>query len=186
MHVRAYPKQRIAPRGNHKHDRPAATGRATVYTAAMPATPRDNLLQRVRRALPQVALYGGLLAFAALLLQWLEMQFLVRRFSLEIYLLLLCALFTGVGAWLGSRLTARRAPAAFELDREALHRLGISEREHEVLALLAAGHSNDEIAARLYVSTNTVKTHLRNLYGKLGVGRRVQAVQQARTLRLVP
>jgi LuxR family maltose regulon positive regulatory protein len=56
----------------------------------------------------------------------------------------------------------------------------LSERELEVLRLLAEGLSNPEIASRLYLSTNTVKVHTRNIYGKLGVHNRTQAVVQAK------
>jgi len=62
----------------------------------------------------------------------------------------------------------------------------LTGREIEVLALLSAGHTNQEIARDLYVSLNTVKTHLRNIYGKLGVNNRRAAVARARDLSLIP
>ena len=83
-------------------------------------------------------------------------------------------------------LTRRSRPAPFEKNARALGYLGISEREYEVLELLAAGHSNREMAERLYVSPNTIKTHLAHLYEKLEVSRRTQAVRKARSLRLIP
>jgi DNA-binding NarL/FixJ family response regulator len=132
-----------------------------------------------------IAIYGIAMAVGALLLQWLEVQFFLKRFSTEIYIVILCGLFTGLGVWIGHRLTRRPLPRTFEINRQALHYLGISERESEVLSLLAAGHSNQEIADRLFVSTNTVKTHLNNLYQKLEVSRRGQAVDKARSLQLV-
>jgi LuxR family maltose regulon positive regulatory protein len=58
----------------------------------------------------------------------------------------------------------------------------LSERELEVLQLIAEGLTNPEIAARLYLSLNTVKVHTRNIYGKLGVSNRTQAVARARAL----
>jgi LuxR family maltose regulon positive regulatory protein len=61
----------------------------------------------------------------------------------------------------------------------------LSERELEVLRLLCAGRSNQEIADELFIALNTVKRHVSNLYGKLGVRRRVQAIIEARRLRLV-
>jgi ATP/maltotriose-dependent transcriptional regulator MalT len=60
-----------------------------------------------------------------------------------------------------------------------------SERELEVLALIAAGETNAEIARKLFVSTSTVKTHINNLYRKLGTRGRVQAVVRARELGLI-
>ena len=87
---------------------------------------------------------------------------------------------------MGVRLTKRRPAGPFEVNAQALSSLGISEREHEVLALLAEGLSNKELAERLFVSTNTIKTHLARVYDKLDVARRTQAVQKARSLRLIP
>lgn len=132
-----------------------------------------------------VVIYGAAIAVGALLLQWLEVKFLLKRFSTEIYIVILCGLFTGLGIWIGHRLTRRGPVKPFEVNALALKYLGISERESEVLALLAAGHSNQEVADRLYISPNTVKTHLHKLYQKLDVSRRGQAVEKARSLHLV-
>jgi ATP/maltotriose-dependent transcriptional regulator MalT len=96
-------------------------------------------------------------------------------------------LFTGLGAWAGRRLTlGTRRPSPFEENRRAVDTLGISDRELELLGLLAEGCSNKEIARRASISVNTVKTHLSSLYGKLDVSRRTQAVRKARELRILP
>ena len=145
-------------------------------------------LSRIGRAIsPRTRLilfYGLAMAGAALLLDGLEARFLTRRYPLEIYVILLCLLSTVIGVWLGHRLTRRR-PVSPAVNSAALSYLGISGREQEVLALLAAGCSNQEIADTLYLSVNTVKTHLQNLYQKLEVVRRGQAVEKARSLRLI-
>ncbi len=133
-----------------------------------------------------VIIYGIAMAAGALLLEWLEVLHVLKRFSTEIYIVILCGLFTGLGIWIGHRLVRPSPVEPFELNTKALTYLGISERESDVLTLLAAGHSNQEIADRLFVSPNTVKTHLQNLYQKLDVARRGQAVQKARSLHLVP
>ena len=133
-----------------------------------------------------ILLYGGALALAAAALQWLDFQFAVRSLSAESYILVIALAFTGVGLWVGHRLTRRSAPPAFEKNTKAQEALGISDRQYDVLLLLAEGHSNKEIAARLFVSENTVKTHLAHLYGRLEVSRRTQAVGKARQLRLIP
>ena len=130
--------------------------------------------------------YGIALAAGAFLLQWLELQFLVRRYPSEIYVVLLCGLFTLLGIWVGHRLTNKFEAPKFSINREALVSLGISRRETDVLTLLAAGCNNQEIAERLHISTNTVKSHLQRLYEKLSVSHRGRAVQRARSLRLVP
>ncbi len=77
-------------------------------------------------------------------------------------------------------------PVPFSVDMEKLKEVGITPREHEILGLIAEGLSNREIGLRLFVSENTVKTHSSRLFAKLGVNRRVQAVQKGRELRLLP
>lgn len=131
-------------------------------------------------------LYGLAIAAAAFGLRWLEYQYTVRMFATEIYIVLIAVLFTLLGIWLGSRLTAGRGQDRFEKNTKAIQSLGISDREYEVLVELAGGHSNAEIGERLFISPNTVKSHIKQLYAKLEVGRRTQAVQKARALRLVP
>ena len=108
-----------------------------------------------------ILLYGVALAAAALLLQWLEYQTLVRSYAIELYVLLIAVLFTGLGIWVGYRLTGRGNSEGFEKNTRALSALGISDREYEVLVLLAGGHTNKEIAHRLFVSPNTVNSRFR-------------------------
>lgn len=131
-------------------------------------------------------IYGSLLAAGVFLLEWLEYQYSVRVLSTEIYIVLLAVLFAGLGIWIGRRLNKPAEPQEFTLNERAIETLGLTDRELEVLQLLAAGNSNKEIAARLFVSTSTVKTHLVHLYQKLDVLRRTQAVQKARELNIIP
>jgi DNA-binding CsgD family transcriptional regulator len=133
-----------------------------------------------------VLLYGLALALAAAGLQWLEYQVWARAHPVPIYLGPLAAGFLGLGVWMGARLFRARPTRAFETNFAAKTALGISEREFEVLGLLAAGRSNKEIAQRLAVSPNTVKTHIARLFEKLEASRRTEAVQKARELGLIP
>lgn len=133
-----------------------------------------------------IALYGVAIALGAILLDWLEFQYTVRFFSTEIYIVFIALLFTVLGLWVGNRLSGKKESPSFQKNTEALSYLGISDREYEVLTLLAEGYSNKEIADALFVSLNTIKTHLGHLYSKLEVSRRTQAVQKARELRLIP
>ena len=133
-----------------------------------------------------ILIFGGILAVAAFGLQWLEYQLLARTHPGELYIILLALGFMGLGVWAGSRLFPR-APAgeAFVVNARVKQTLGISEREVEVLGLLAAGRSNKEIASQLNVSPNTVKTHVAKLYGKLEVTRRTAAIVRARELGMI-
>lgn len=135
-----------------------------------------------------VILYGTLLALGALVLSWLDYARLARSFPGEIQVLLLAAGFMGFGIWVGARLFARRPAAAeaFDGNPAAQRVLRLSEREMEVLQLIAVGLSNKEIAARLFVSPNTVKTHVARLLEKLEVSRRTAALARARELGLLP
>ena len=133
-----------------------------------------------------VILYALGLAAGAFLLQWLQYNYLVRAFSTEIYIGLIALIFAGLGVWAGMRLARRPASATFEKNKAAIASLGITLREQEVLALLAAGKSNKEIADKLGVSPNTVKTHVARLLEKLEARRRTDALRKARELGLVP
>jgi len=129
-----------------------------------------------------VLIYGSLLALGAIGLQWLQYQMLVRTHPAEIYIALMAIAFMALGAWVAMRLRRTAAPGEARIDPEAPLRLGISSRELEVLQHLAAGRSNKEIAQRLEVSPNTVKTHVARLFEKLGARRRTQAILRAREL----
>lgn len=133
-----------------------------------------------------VVLWAIVLAAGAFALQWLEYQHLARVFSTEIYVAAIGAAFAAGGVWLGWRLSRRSAPAAFVRNDAALSALGLTGQEVRVLERLAAGQSNKEIARTLGLSPNTVKTHVANLYAKLAVARRTQAVGKARDLHLIP
>lgn len=136
-----------------------------------------------------VLLYGISLAVLVAILKYIEYRFIVRDMSMEIYIGIIAVMFTALGIWAGPRLTRRKVVLVdpnFVLNETELQRRGISKREHEVLELMAKGHSNQEIADKLFVSVNTVKTHLSNLFLKLEAARRTQAIQRAKELRLIP
>ena len=136
-----------------------------------------------------ILLYGIALAVLTGILKFIEYRFLVRELSLEAYLGIVAVLFTGLGVWAGLRLTRRTvivARSGFSLDERELRRLGISKREYEVLELIAQGLSNQEIAGKLFVSLNTVKTHSSHLFMKLDARRRTEAIRRAQELKLLP
>lgn len=132
-----------------------------------------------------ILIYGGLLALGAFGLQWLEYLTLVRAYPFQTYATIIAIAFLGLGVWAGARLFRRPPPEPFSVNERAFESLGISGREREVLALLAAGRSNKEIARQLDVSPNTVKTHVAKLFEKLSVRRRTAAIGRARELGLI-
>ena len=138
-------------------------------------------------------LCGGLLI---VVLKLTEYRFLVVEHSIEIYGGLIAAVFAAVGIWLGLKLSkkketvvVREVPVSaqpFSVNQTRLQEFGITRREHEILALIANGLSNREIAEKLFVSENTVKTHSSRLFDKLSAKRRTQAVQIGKELGLIP
>ncbi len=138
--------------------------------------------------------YGLALGLLLAALQLAQYRLLVLDHALELYVALIAVLFTVVGVWAGQRLTRKKkttfppepSPVLQGADLEkALEKLGITPREYEVLQLIAQGLSNQEIAGRMFVSLNTVKTHTSNLFSKLDAQRRTQAVQKAQSLGLL-
>jgi len=150
-----------------------------------------------RRAVREILIYGVCSGVLISVLKLTEYRFLVVEHSVEIYAALVAALFAGLGIWLGLTLT-RKKPAViikevpvpvtspFVLDETRVSELGITPRELEILGLIATGLSNREIAGRLFVSENTVKTHSSRLFDKLGAKRRTQAVQIGKASSLIP
>ena len=150
----------------------------------------------MRRTILLYGLIGGVVIAALELAQY---RFLVVEHSLEIYGGLVALLFASLGIWLGLRLTRptervviREVPVPaqpaepFVVSAASIERLGVTPRELEILQLIAAGLSNREIAERLNVSENTVKTHSTRLFSKLNARRRTQAVQIAKEAGLLP
>jgi len=155
--------------------------------------PNDFLA--VRKTILIYGLLGGVLIAG---LKLIEYRFLVVEHSIEVYGGLVALLFSALGIWLGLRITGRRerivvrevqvaAPAEpFVPDAARIEQLGITPRELQILELIAAGLSTREIAEKLFVSENTVKTHSSRLFDKLDARRRTQAVQRAKEAGLIP
>lgn len=136
-----------------------------------------------RQSLTAMLAYGGMLALGTLALAWMDYHRLALGFPWQLQVFVVAVLFLELGVWAGARLFAGRGEApAFDGNPEARRSLGLSDRETEVLGLLAAGLSNKEIAAKLCVSPNTVKTHVARLLEKLDARRRTEAILKAREL----
>jgi NarL family two-component system response regulator LiaR len=142
-----------------------------------------------------LAIYGACGGLLIVAMRFVEYRFLVVQHSVEIYVALIAAAFAGLGIWFGLTITGRKvlvkevtvevpvaAPAQPVVpDAARIAALGITSRELEVLQLIAEGLSNKEMADRLFVSENTIKTHTSRVFDKLGASRRTQAVQLAKS-----
>ena len=142
-----------------------------------------------------IILYGFSLAILLFLLKWLELRFIIINHAFEIYAGIIAIMFTALGIWLALKLTKPKIETQivektiftenFILNEVELNKLGLSKRELEVLQLMSEGLSNQEIAEKLFVSLNTIKTHTSNLFEKLDVKRRTQAIEKAKKLSLI-
>jgi DNA-binding CsgD family transcriptional regulator len=144
-------------------------------------------------------IYSISLALLLFLLKWLELRFIVFRHSFEVYIGFIAVIFTALGIWLAVKLSKPMVQTvvvekqvyieksqSFVLNTSLIAELELSKRELEILRLMAQGHSNQEIASTIFVSLSTVKTHIQNLFEKLDVSRRTQAIEKAKRLSLIP
>ena len=145
-----------------------------------------------------IFLYGLILAVLVFVLKWLQWKFLIVDNSLDIYSGLIAVFFTVLGIWVATQLTKPRIekvvvekevmvsqPKEFSVNKTELEKLNLTDREYEILQLLAKGYSNSEIANNLFLSLSTIKTHVSNLYAKMDVNRRTQVVLKAKSLKIV-
>lgn len=145
-----------------------------------------------------VLIYGASMAAFLLVLKWLSTRLIIISYAFELYMGSIAVLFTVFGVWLALKLMKPRektvvvekavyvaAPGEFETNETAIREMGLSQRELQVLQLMAAGLSNGDIAGHLHISLDTVKSHTRNLYVKMDVQRRTQAVDKARRLGII-
>jgi DNA-binding CsgD family transcriptional regulator len=143
--------------------------------------------------------YAISMAFLLLIVRWSEYHFLFLRSQTEFYIGIIALFFTLLGIWVSQKVTKPKVETiivekeiivqknvAFSINQIELEKRKISKRELEVLELMAEGLSNQEIASRLFVSLNTIKTHSSNLFEKLEVKRRTQAIETAKKLQLLP
>lgn len=137
--------------------------------------------------------FGISIAVLFFILRWFEIRYLIFSQQYDIFFGLIALIFTFLGIWLARQLSKPKtvwvekeivvqSSETKMIDHKRIDELQISKRELEVLNLLATGKSNEEIAQALFVSRNTIKTHIANLYQKLEVKRRTQAVEKAKSL----
>jgi DNA-binding CsgD family transcriptional regulator len=143
--------------------------------------------------------YSISLAVLIFLLKWLELRFIIFDHAFEIYIGFIAIIFTSLGIWLALKLSKPKIETVvvekevyvtrnenFIRNTALISQLELSKRELDILNLMAQGHSNEEIAAKIFVSLSTVKSHNQNLFVKLDVKRRTQAIEKAKRLNLIP
>ena len=145
-----------------------------------------------------IILYGLILAILVFALKWLQWKFVLVDNAIDIYIGAIALFFTILGIWVASHIMKPKVetlivekeivvqqPETFALNTTALQKLNLNSREYEVLQLLAKGHSNADIAADLFLSVSTIKTHVSNLYFKMDVKSRTQAITKAKQLKII-
>lgn len=134
----------------------------------------------------ELLLFGISLALVAVTLQFLDYSYLSKSIGNELYITILGIIFLLIGFWVAKRyFTGPTIDSSVSINANLAAKLDLSEREIEVLEGINKGLTNLEIASELFISESTVKTHVGNLYSKLDVKRRTQAIQKARTLQLI-
>lgn len=146
-----------------------------------------------------IILYGLLLAILVFLLKWLQWKFLIADNASDVYIGLIAVFFTILGVWIATQLIKPKAQTLvvekkiyvasshdFIMNEAEFKKLNLSNREYEVLQLLAKGYSNAEIADKLCLSLSTIKTHVSNLLFKMDVKSRTQAIEKAKRLKITP
>lgn len=161
-----------------------------------------NYLKSIFTRSRYLILYGALLAFLVFLLKWLQWKFLIVDNSIEIYIGLIAVFFTILGIWVATQLVKPKVetitetviiekeiyiprPEDFSVNQKELEKLNLSTREYEILQLLARGYSNADVAGKLFLSLSTIKTHVSNLYLKMDVKSRTQAIEKAKRLKII-
>jgi DNA-binding CsgD family transcriptional regulator len=151
----------------------------------------------VAKNIRHIIIYGSSLALLVFVLKWLQWKFLIVDNSIDIYIGLIALFFTVLGIWIALQLTKTKTEKVvvekkvyvraeeIQIDEEVLKALNLSPREYEVLQLMAKGLSNSDIAGQLYLTLSTIKTHVSNLYVKMDVKRRTQAIEKAKSLRII-
>lgn len=145
-----------------------------------------------------IILYGLILAILVFVLKWLQWKFLIVDNAIDIYIGLVAVFFTVLGIWVATQLAKPKVqtvivekevfvtrPEDITINETELHKLNLSSREYEVLQLLTKGYSNADIAEALFLSLSTIKTHASNLYFKMDVKSRTQAIEKAKRLKII-
>jgi DNA-binding NarL/FixJ family response regulator len=143
---------------------------------------------------PIIIGFGLMILCLLVLFKIAEVNFIKGDVKLEVIVAIAAMIFFFVGLYFNYQSSKKREKAALQhpeagpvntINYNQIKKLGLTQREHDVLVKMAAGLSNQEIATALFLSESTIKTHVSNIFFKLDVKRRTQAVQVARDLKIV-
>jgi len=132
------------------------------------------------------------LTFSALIIALLSLfklskyAYISGDLSIEVVIAIIAVIFFFIGVYMSRKSTSNTISEAGSVDEQKIAQLGLSKREYEVLLEISKGLSNKEIAKQLFLSESTIKTHVSNILVKLDAKRRTQAIQKAKTLRVIP
>jgi len=156
-------------------------------------------LKDIWHKLRPIALYGVLMAVLVFALKWLQWKYLITDNASDVYVGLIAVFFTLLGVWVATQLVKPKVqtvvvekevyvtpPAEGTINETELKKLNLTTREYEVLQLLTQGRSNAEMAEQLFLSLSTIKTHVSNLFVKMEVKSRTQAIEKAKRLKITP
>ena len=133
-----------------------------------------------------IFIFAALIIALLLLFQISKYRVITGRSKIEMIIAIIAVIFFVVGIVMQKKLFATSKDESIKIDHAKIEELQISKREYEVLLEVANGLSNKEIADKLFVSENTIKTHISNLFIKLNAKRRTQAIQIAKDYRIIP
>ena len=130
-------------------------------------------------------MYGSAFAALALIVALLSMSYAAPGPTRHFPVFGVALIFSVLGIWFGWRVKPQ-VGGAFEKNQAALKSLGITRQEFRVLEFVSAGNSNKEIARKMGLSPNTIKSHMARLFDKLDANSRTHAVKIARQFELIP
>jgi DNA-binding NarL/FixJ family response regulator len=134
--------------------------------------------------------FGLLILSLLILFKISEVGFIQGNVRLEVIVAIAAVVFFFIGVYFNKpskqiSSTTLTPPTAPEINYEQIKKIGLTQREHDVLQKMAEGLSNQEIAAALFLSESTIKTHVSNILFKLDVKRRTAAIQAAKQMKII-
>jgi DNA-binding NarL/FixJ family response regulator len=132
-----------------------------------------------------ILVFGLLILAILLLFQFSKYTLTTGNISTEVVVSVIALTFFFIGIYINKKSLHKSASNSTEIDENKITELEITTREYEVLKFISDGLSNKEIGEKLFLSESTIKTHVSNLLLKLNAKRRTQAIQIAKSLKII-